>query len=278
METQGGPGFGNFWDFNVHCNGSDPGGLDSVGSNNTVNVISFQGAFSATSLGVFAGGVDAIEATWIQPCGGGPFDPSQTIHYSPFTMLSPSITAGYRMSEYLGLGGTYSGPPDFFTEASGLCSQTLGTCAELMFQIPQTIINLSPPTATNDIPADHTVTATVLTEGVPEPDVLVTFEVTSGPNAGEISDPDSGECTPNDDCTTDANGEVSWTYSSSRPGTDIIVASLEDQAGSVIESDPVEKIWEGLIIPTLSQWGLIAMAGILGIVGFMVLRRRKVNA
>ncbi len=31
-------------------------------------------------------------------------------------------------------------------------------------------------------------------------------------------------------------------------------------------------------VPTLSEWGLIAMAGILGIVGFMVLRRRKVTA
>ncbi|MCZ6554920.1 MAG: IPTL-CTERM sorting domain-containing protein [Candidatus Dadabacteria bacterium] len=31
-------------------------------------------------------------------------------------------------------------------------------------------------------------------------------------------------------------------------------------------------------IPTLSQWGLIAMAGILGIVGFMVMRRRKAVA
>lgn len=30
-------------------------------------------------------------------------------------------------------------------------------------------------------------------------------------------------------------------------------------------------------IPTLSEWGLIAMAGILGIVGFMVIRRRKKN-
>ena len=27
-------------------------------------------------------------------------------------------------------------------------------------------------------------------------------------------------------------------------------------------------------IPTLSEWGLIAMAGILGLVGFIVLRRR----
>lgn len=31
-------------------------------------------------------------------------------------------------------------------------------------------------------------------------------------------------------------------------------------------------------IPTLSEWGLIAMAGILGIVGFIVMRRRKVTA
>jgi len=28
-------------------------------------------------------------------------------------------------------------------------------------------------------------------------------------------------------------------------------------------------------IPTLNEWGLLAMAGILGLVGFMVIRRRK---
>ena len=31
-------------------------------------------------------------------------------------------------------------------------------------------------------------------------------------------------------------------------------------------------------VPTLSEWGLIAMAGVLGVVGFMVMRRRKVTA
>jgi len=31
-------------------------------------------------------------------------------------------------------------------------------------------------------------------------------------------------------------------------------------------------------VPTLNEWGLIAMAGILGIVGFLVIRRRKVSA
>jgi len=28
-------------------------------------------------------------------------------------------------------------------------------------------------------------------------------------------------------------------------------------------------------VPTLSEWGLVAMAGILGIVGYLVIRRRK---
>ena len=31
-------------------------------------------------------------------------------------------------------------------------------------------------------------------------------------------------------------------------------------------------------VPTLSEWGLIAMAGLLGIVGFMIIRRRNVAA
>ncbi len=31
-------------------------------------------------------------------------------------------------------------------------------------------------------------------------------------------------------------------------------------------------------VPTLSEWGLITMAGILGFIGFMVIRRRKATA
>ncbi len=31
-------------------------------------------------------------------------------------------------------------------------------------------------------------------------------------------------------------------------------------------------------VPTISEWGLITMAGILGLVGFIVIRRRKVTA
>jgi len=31
-------------------------------------------------------------------------------------------------------------------------------------------------------------------------------------------------------------------------------------------------------VPTLSEWGLIAMAGVLGVVGFMVIRRKRATA
>ena len=44
---------------------------------------------------------------------------------------------------------------------------------------------------------------------------------------------------------------------------------IDGLAFTPIETSPV---------PTISEWGLIAMAGILGIVGFMVMRRRKVAA
>ena len=146
-------------------------------------------------------------------------------------------------------------------------------------------LDLEPETATNTIGSDHTVTATFVTPDMdsdPLPGFLVTFEVISGPNAGRVSIPDNGECTPNNDCTTDGNGQVSWTYSSVIPGTDIIVAtaSIEEEE-EVVLSEPVEKIWvkpPNINIPTLSEWGLIAMAGLLGIIGFMVLRRRKVTA
>jgi hypothetical protein len=88
-------------------------------------------------------------------------------------------------------------------------------------------ITLTPPTATNDLSAgqtSHTVTASLkdLT-GAPEPNVLVTFNVSSGPNAGA-----SGTCSVDTTCNTDANGEVSFTYNSNGTlGTDTINACYD---------------------------------------------------
>jgi len=59
-------------------------------------------------------------------------------------------------------------------------------------------------------------------------------------------------------------------------------------AATLVGSNGVDEIIDGLAwlddcgvvttIPTLSEWGLIALAGVLGLVGFMVIRRRKVTA
>ena len=47
------------------------------------------------------------------------------------------------------------------------------------------------------------------------------------------------------------------------------------------------RVWNGTVyyslggprpIPTLSEWGLIAMAGVLGIIGLLAIQRRKVTA
>jgi uncharacterized repeat protein (TIGR01451 family) len=103
-------------------------------------------------------------------------------------------------------------------------------------------IVLTPPTAQNEAGTSHTVTATVTSSGNPLPGKLVSFSVIAGPNTGQVSDPNTGECSANSDCTTDANGQVSWTYTSNgSPGTDTIRACFDD-AGTT-KCATAEKIW-----------------------------------
>jgi hypothetical protein len=65
------------------------------------------------------------------------------------------------------------------------------------------------------------------------------------------------------------------TTSGGREGDGLVVLSCEGE-GSVVLPCIIEVVVTP--IPTLSEWGLLAMAGILGIVGYMVIRRRKVSA
>ncbi len=105
-------------------------------------------------------------------------------------------------------------------------------------------ITLSPDTAENEFGTDHLVTANLTDlQGVAQPGITVSFEITSGPNAGQVSDP--GECSVNPDCTSDASGNVSWTYTDAAgvEACDTIVARFTNAAGDVIESATVEKCW-----------------------------------
>ena len=99
---------------------------------------------------------------------------------------------------------------------------------------------LAPATAQNELGSDnsHTVTATISGDPSQVAGILVDFAVT-GQNAGA-----TGVCVPAD-CTTDAAGQVTFTYSvpiaPSSLGTDTITASAT--VGGATESRSVTKDW-----------------------------------
>lgn len=160
-------------------------------------------------------------------------------------------------------------------------------CLLIVVLMASACLDLEPDSSINILGDPHTVTLSVddlgegeileFTEGQ-----LVIFRIIEGPNAGRESVPFSGECVP-DSCSLDENLQVSWTYTSQEIGLDYITAYLQfgiEDFFEEIPSDVVTKRWEfgTRPIPTLSEWGLIAMAGVMGIVGYIVLRKRKLEA
>ena len=89
------------------------------------------------------------------------------------------------------------------------------------FGVP-TDITLDPPTASNEVGTDHTVTATV-TDGLgfPTEEADAVFEVTDGPNSGDNNGPNG--------TALDANGQAGFTYTGDGgAGTDTIQACVVD--------------------------------------------------
>ncbi|MCH8991785.1 MAG: hypothetical protein IIA44_08580 [Acidobacteria bacterium] len=89
------------------------------------------------------------------------------------------------------------------------------------FGVP-TGITLDPPTASNEVGSDHTVTATV-TDGLgfPVQEADAVFEVTDGPNVGDNNGPNG--------TALDANGQADFTYTGDGgAGTDTIQACVVD--------------------------------------------------
>jgi hypothetical protein len=108
--------------------------------------------------------------------------------------------------------------------------------------VPATV-TLSPAADTNPVGTDHTVTATVKdASDPPNPvaNVVVRFSVT-------------GSVTASGFCTTDSNGQCSFTYSGpSLPGADLISAYADTDGDGVQDADepvaePATKAW---VLPT----------------------------
>lgn len=130
-----------------------------------------------------------------------------------------------------------------------------------------TTLTLTPEFDTSEITQGHAFTATVLTDGQPTAGVAVTLRIISGPNAGL-------EQTFN----TFDTGSVLFVYTSEELGTDVAVATIEVPGLGTLQSNPAVNVWilPPRNVPTLGEWGLISMAAILGIIGFMVIRKRQV--
>ena len=107
-----------------------------------------------------------------------------------------------------------------------LCGQDLGAGQSVSG------LTLSPATATNPVGTTHTVTALVKDSiNDPVPGVLVTFEILTGPSASVTGT-----------ATTDANGEATFSWSSSSDGIDTIQASIATDAGAPITTTAT-KTW-----------------------------------
>lgn len=102
---------------------------------------------------------------------------------------------------------------------------------------PVTGIKLEPATATNQIGATHTVTATLQDlGGSPQVGVHVTFTITgANASATQTISPAGG--------LSDANGVVTMTYTGTVIGTDTITASFVNSNNQTIMSTPVTATW-----------------------------------
>jgi YD repeat-containing protein len=103
-------------------------------------------------------------------------------------------------------------------------------------------LQLSPASTTAAIGSPANVTAFVTDgSGSPLANLIVTFRVTTGPNAGKTG---LG--------TTDATGHAVFTYFSTVGGTDTLVASVAGANGSSILSNQVTVIWSAPMSITLA--------------------------
>jgi hypothetical protein len=94
-------------------------------------------------------------------------------------------------------------------------------------------VTLSPVSGANAVGESHTITASVQNAtGEAIEGAKVHFQVVSGPNEGL-----SGEA------STNSTGKAQFTYSSSKAGTDHIVASFANSAETKFESNGVSETW-----------------------------------
>ncbi|MEP6625339.1 MAG: hypothetical protein ABJC79_12910 [Acidimicrobiia bacterium] len=184
------------------------------------------------------------------PCGGSV---SLIASHPSFTDLTTTSLAGWSCSvhesfptfpsDWSALAvatDTPTMPTCGVDPGSGLnaCGEAYALVAGASIVVESKVISISPPDATNPVGTDHTVIANVhdVSGAPPVAGQLVDFTVT-GQNAGA-----TGTCVPAN-CTSDAGGNVSFTYHDANgAGDDTVKASFKDAAGS-LQTATAQKHW-----------------------------------
>jgi hypothetical protein len=114
------------------------------------------------------------------------------------------------------------------------------------------VLQLAPATATNVVGNTHTVTATVTQDGNPVTGVVVRFSVT-------------GSVTTSGSCTTDGNGQCTFTYTGPQfPGADTISAFADlNNNGSRNTDEPTATATKTWVVPA-STPGRATGGGLIG--------------
>ena len=102
--------------------------------------------------------------------------------------------------------------------------------------LPASGISLAPTSQTHSPGETATLTATVVDiNGAPQAGVVVTFQITSGPNMAAHLGTDTG--------VTNGSGQTSVSYTSAVAGTDTWVASFKDTLGNTHTSNDATVTW-----------------------------------
>lgn len=136
-------------------------------------------------------------------------------------------------------------------------------------------LDVEPDLGVNVLPDDdtHTVVATLLCNGQPLAGISIVFTIIEGPNAGIMQT-----------IVTNASGQAMFTYTYSAspqtPGTDRIKVVSPCQLKEIVTKTWVvaEPPVQPPVVPSMTTWGLIGAALVMGLIIPAALRRRALNA
>lgn len=202
------------------CTGGTAGTLQEIADDTggTCTVVASPEDLEDIVPGLISSTLDSIELS--VDGGAGTAIPNGSISLS-LPQAGPIGVTFDTLAENLATGAHDLCVTAFGTDAGGT-----GDSGPACVEVNLLQIDLEPAEAFNELGTPgqtHAVTATITGAPGTESSRLVTFAVTSGPNAGV-----TGTCSVNADCTTDATGAVTWTYEAQQGpagiGTDTIEA------------------------------------------------------